>query len=142
MPHSPVVSSGSLFLLNSGEGEVVHVTKDGEVAEVGRFPGYTRGLAVFQDVAIVGLSKIRKTATFGGLPISARQPELKCGIALLGLKSGRLLSQFEFKTGVDELFDVAVIAYGDPTTIYGPHATQEGQHPMWLIPNKSNKRLQ
>lgn len=142
MPHSPVVSDGSLFLLNSGEGTLVHVTNDGRVVEVGRFPGYTRGLAVFQDVAIVGLSKIRETSTFGGLPISARRPELKCGIALMSLTSGKLLSQFEFKTGIDEIFDVAVIARGDLPTIHGPHATQEGRDSMWIIPPLSNSRLQ
>ena len=73
----------------------------------GRFPGYTRGLAIHGNLAIVGLSKIRESSTFGGLPISERPEGLKCGIAIVDLSTKQLVSQFEFKSGVDEIFDVA-----------------------------------
>ncbi len=134
MPHSPVVDRGSVYLLNSGRGSLVRVDTSGRIDEVGRFPGYTRGLAVHHDLAVVGLSKIRETSTFGGLPISERANDLKCGIAIVNLTTGRLESQFEFKSGVDEIFDVTVVPHPGRVALRGPHATQDGHETIWLLP--------
>ena len=72
MPHSPRMHQGTTWLLDSGRGRlVVADTEGGTVTTVIELPGYTRGLAMIDTFAFVGLSRIRETSTFGGLPIAA-----------------------------------------------------------------------
>jgi uncharacterized protein (TIGR03032 family) len=61
-------------------------------------------------VAFVGLSKIRESATFGGLPIAARWAELKCGVSIVELSSGQIVGQREFDRGVEEFFNVQLLS--------------------------------
>jgi uncharacterized protein (TIGR03032 family) len=56
------------------------------------------------------LSKIRETSTFGGLPLAERRAELKCGVAVLDLRSGRIVAGLEFETAVEEIFDVQLLS--------------------------------
>src|SRR2546428_13548577 len=91
MPHSPRVAGGRLWVLDSGRGRLVTVDpKDGRAEPVVELPGYTRGLALTREAAFVGLSRIRETSTFGGLPIAERRGELKCGVAIVELRTGRM----------------------------------------------------
>src|SRR5262249_49678284 len=84
MPHSPRVSQGRVWLLDSGTGRLVIVDPaNGQVKPVAELPGYTRGLAFHDSFAFVGLSKIRETSTFGGLPIAERRRELPCGVGIV-----------------------------------------------------------
>ena len=129
-----------MLLLDSGRGSLVRVVQSGDTSLVGRFPGYTRGLAVYHDLAIVGLSKIRETSTFGNLPISERQSELKCGFAIVDLRTGGLVSQFEFKEGVEEIFDIAVVAHPGRTEIRGPHPHVDGHDAIWVVPTPDEKQ--
>ena len=69
MPHSPRWHRDSLWVLESGKGELCRADpKSGETETVVELPGFTRGLAFAGNIAFVGLSQIRETATFGGLP--------------------------------------------------------------------------
>jgi uncharacterized protein (TIGR03032 family) len=135
MPHSPRVHAGRVWLLDSGRGQLVQVDPtNGQWQTVARFPGYTRGLAIHGTTAFVGLSRIRETSTFGGVPIAEQRERLKCGIAIVDLPSGRLLGQFEFKTGVEELFDVVVLPRNKHVAIRGPFASEDGAATLWTVP--------
>src|SRR5262249_29639400 len=90
MPPSPRVHQGRVLLLDSGRGRLVAADPaDGRVETVCELPGYTRGLALLGPLAFVGLSKIRETSTFGGVPIAERAGELTCGVAVVELATGR-----------------------------------------------------
>ncbi len=107
MPHSPRWHDGSLWVLNSGAGELLHVDKGGGRAEsVCSLPGYLRGMTLVGDYAVVGLCKIREKRVFGGLPIEGRYDHLKCGIALVDIKRGEVKGLFEFTEGVEEIYDI------------------------------------
>ena len=80
MPHSPRLYQGQLYLLDSGRGSLIRLDHlSGERSSVAVLPGFTRGLDCFAGHAFVGLSQIRETAVFGGLPIQQEQNELHCG---------------------------------------------------------------
>ena len=80
----------------------------GRVDPIEHVPGYTRGLAFAGQFAFVGLSRIRETAVFGGVPIAERRDELHCGIGVIDLVSGRTVAVFKFNSGVSEIFAVDV----------------------------------
>ncbi|MBL8898726.1 MAG: TIGR03032 family protein [Planctomycetes bacterium] len=112
MPHSPRCHQKRVFLLNSGEGHLCVVDlANGKLTTVAALPGYTRGLAFFGRFAFVGLSRIRESNIFGGLPITERLPEAerKCGVVVVDLVTGQLVASLFFEAGCTELFDLQVL---------------------------------
>lgn len=135
MPHSPRVHRGRVWMLHSGAGQLVLVDPArGRAETVTELPGYTRGLALYDRFAFVGLSKIRETATFGGMPIAERRPELRCGVGVVDLGTGRLAAHLEFVTGVEEIFDVQVVPGARCPALSGPYASLDGAAPIWTVP--------
>ena len=142
MPHSPRVHHNRVWMLHSGAGQLVQVDPArGHVQTVTELPGYTRGLALYDRFAFVGLSKIRETSTFGGMPIADRRPELKCGVGVVDLGTGRLVAHLEFVTGVEEIFDVQVVPGARCPVLSGPYPKLDSAAPIWTVP-ESAKVLQ
>ncbi len=136
MPHSPRFFQDKLWVLDSGRGRLTTVDiSTGAIQPMGEMPGYTRGLAMQGQFAFVGLSKIRETSTFGGVPIAARIDELKCGVGVFDLHSGQTVATFQFVTGVDEIFDVSVLPGVRSPAFRGPHTVQDGESTIWLVPD-------
>ena len=135
MPHSPRVHNGRVWLLDSGRGGLVCIDpSNGKAETVARFPGYVRGLTLIDHYAFIGLSKIRETSTFGGVPIAEDRERLKCGFAVVDLNRGTLLGQFEFKSGVDEIFDVSVLSDVNMADLRGPFSKEDGLQTIWVVP--------
>jgi uncharacterized protein (TIGR03032 family) len=134
LPHSPRLYQGRLWFLESGRGRLAaHDPNDGLV-EVAVLPGYVRGLSFHGPYAFIGLSKIRQTSNLEGLPIAADLDSLKCGVAVVELATGRLVSFLEFTAGLEEIFDVRVNTYARRPLVSGPDARNDGTPPIWLIP--------
>jgi uncharacterized protein (TIGR03032 family) len=114
MPHSPRCYRGRLWVLNSGTGHLGHVD-----LESGRFvpltfcPGYLRGLTFVGDYAVVGLSRPRHDATFGGLDLQdeldRRNAQPQCGLHVIDLRSGEVAHWLRLEGEVSELYDVALL---------------------------------
>lgn len=110
MPHSPRWHDGRLWLLESGTGRLLLVDAvTGQHQTVAELPGFARGLALCGPYAFVGLSKIRATSALDGVPLARRREQLKCGIGVVDLQSGRLNAFLEFQTAVEEIFDVQLL---------------------------------
>jgi uncharacterized protein (TIGR03032 family) len=135
MPHSPRLHDGRLYVLDSGCGALQTVDeRSGARTTVETFPGYARGMALLGPWAFVGLSRIRETAVFGGVPIAEKRDELRCGVAVVDLRSGRTVATLEFAEGVEELFDVQVCPGVRCLAMRGPHLPLDGQSPVWVVP--------
>ncbi|AFY59323.1 TIGR03032 family protein [Synechococcus sp. PCC 6312] len=111
MPHSPRWYQGRLWLLNSGRGEFGYL--DGSTFQAICFcPGYLRGLAFYQDYAIVGLSKPREKS-FSGLELDQRLTDLntepRSGLCVVDLKRGDIIHWLYLDGVITELYDVAVL---------------------------------
>jgi uncharacterized protein (TIGR03032 family) len=110
MPHSPRWHDGALWLLESGTGQLVLVEPaTGRRQRVAELAGFARGLALSGPYAFVGLSKIRKTSAMDGVPLAQRREQLKCGVAVVDVRSGCLVALLEFQTAVEEIFDVQLL---------------------------------
>lgn len=115
MPHSPRWHQGQLWLLESGKGALSRYDfETRQVEEVASLPGFTRGLDFVGDFAFVGLSKVRESATFSGVPIT-RLPKRISGVWVVNIKTGQIVSHIEYTSGIDEVFAVSVL----------PHARME-----------------
>lgn len=111
MPHSPRWSNDQLWVLESGGGGLVLVDRaNGHRETVTQLPGFARGLAIIGQYAFIGLSKIRATSAMDGVPLAKRRSELKCGIVIVDLRSGKSIALLEFQTAVEEIFDVQLLS--------------------------------
>jgi uncharacterized protein (TIGR03032 family) len=110
MPHSPRWHGGRLWLLESGTGQLMLIdTASGSRQPVAELPGFARGLALVGPYAFVGLSKIRGASAMDGVPLADRRERLKCGVAVVDLRSGLVVALLEFQTAVEEIFDVQLL---------------------------------
>ncbi len=115
MPHSPRWHGGRLWVLESGRGTLATVDlTTGKLTTVAELPGFTRGLAFLGDLALVGLSQIRETSTFGGLPLAQRLRERQSGVWMVDLRTGAIAGFLAFEDLVQEVFDVAVLPHRFP----------------------------
>jgi uncharacterized protein (TIGR03032 family) len=135
MPHSPRLAGGRLWVLNSGLGDISYVEPDsGRIQSVEQVPGYTRGLAFHGPLAFVGMSRIRETSTFGGVPIAERRDELRCGVAVIDMRRGKAVAYIEFKSGVEEIFAVEVVPHARCPFLSGPTPTDDDNAAVWMVP--------
>jgi uncharacterized protein (TIGR03032 family) len=110
MPHSPRWYAGRLWVLESGKGEVGLLDPaTGKMETVVRLPGFTRGLAFAGPYAFVGLSQVRESNIFGGIPLAERVKEKLCGVWVLDLRSGKPAGFLRFEGLVQEIFDLQVL---------------------------------
>jgi uncharacterized protein (TIGR03032 family) len=110
MPHSPRIVDDRLYLLNGGEGELLHVDRiTGESAVLARLPGFAHGLCAHAGIFFVGLSQNRVSRKDNPPPVERRHPGLIAGVAAIDGRSGHTLGMLEFTAGVTEVYDVKAL---------------------------------
>jgi uncharacterized protein (TIGR03032 family) len=112
MPHSPRWYGGRLWVCESGAGTLGSIDVDsGRYEPIAEVPGFTRGLDFAGNLAFVGLSQVRESAVFSGIPITERlsAEERTCGVCVIDLRSGQVVALLRFTSGVQEVFAVAVL---------------------------------
>ena len=111
MPHSPRWYQGQLWFLESGQGSLALADPEpGTWKTVAQVPGFTRGLDFFGPLAFIGLSQVRESAIFSGIPLVERLRERICGVWVVHIESGETLGFLRFESGVQEIFAVQVLA--------------------------------
>jgi len=135
MPHSPRLYRDALYLLDSGRGQLLTVDPSGSRSRtVAQLPGFARGLDFFAGHAFVGLSRIRESAVFGGLPLEQAGQTLRCGLAVVDLASGAIVAHVWFRSGVEEIFAVlALPGYRHPVLV-GPDSGVDASQTVWMVP--------
>ena len=111
MPHSPRWYQDKLWILESGQGSLARVdlpTRSWQT--VAQMPGFTRGLDFYGPLAFIGLSQVRESATFSGIPLVERLRERTCGIWVVHIETGQTVGFLRFEAGVQEIFAVQVLA--------------------------------
>lgn len=113
MPHSPRLSGGTLYALDSGRGQIIRVDPEtGAKIDIAFCPGFLRGLSIHDGHAIVTVSKPRN-GTFNGLlldgELKSRDAEPWCGIMIVSLATGDIVEWIKLDGHITELFDVCVM---------------------------------
>ncbi|HEX9844451.1 MAG TPA: TIGR03032 family protein [bacterium] len=110
MPHSPRWYQDQLWCSESGQGSLARVDgQRGTWQTVAQLPGFTRGVDFVGPLAFIGLSQVRESAVFSGIPLVARCPERTCGVWVVHLETGQTVGFLRFEAGVQEIFAVQVL---------------------------------
>ncbi len=110
MPHSPRWYREGLWVLESGNGSVAKVDLNtGKLETISLLPGFTRGIDFCGNIAFIGLSQVRETAVFSGIPLTQRLKERTCGVWVVNMDTGKTIAFLRFEDAVQEIFSVQVI---------------------------------
>jgi uncharacterized protein (TIGR03032 family) len=111
MPHSPRWMHDQLWVLESGKGGLgVLNLSSGRYECLAELPGFTRGLDFYGHLAFVGLSQVRESAVFSGIPIAERAlAERNCGVWVVDIRTGQTVAFLRFEEAVQEVFAVQVL---------------------------------
>jgi uncharacterized protein (TIGR03032 family) len=141
MPHSPRWHDGMLWFLDSGRGQLcVLQAGDTKPTVVCTLPGYARGLCFVGMHALVGLSLIRETNTFGGMPIGEGNTQLHCAVAVVDLRTGQMTGILKFTSAFEEIYDVQFLPGAQrcmllrPDDPHSPHAISAPDFGYWMTP--------
>ena len=148
MPHSPRLYDGKLWFLESGVGGIgwfdpatLHkgdTDGSGQVKHsiIAKLPGFTRGLDFVGPLAFIGLSQVRESALFSGLPLTERlsEEERSCGVWVVDIRNGETLAFLRFESGVQEIFAVQVLPTRFPAMLDSDH---ERMNDSYVVPDEA-----
>ncbi|HFD12488.1 MAG TPA: TIGR03032 family protein [Crenotrichaceae bacterium] len=118
MPHSPRWYQDKLWVLESGAGTLAFVDAEtGEIDTVIELPGFTRGLEFVGRYALIGLSQVRETAVFAGLPLTERCQDRQCGVWIVDIEEREIAGFVVFSGDVQEVFSVLVLPSSFPAIL-------------------------
>ena len=110
MPHSPRLHNGDFWLLESGEGGLARIDLQRQSWQnIALLPGFTRGLDFVGRLAFIGLSQVRESAVFSGIPLVERLEERTCGVWVVDIQTGQTVAFLRFEEGVQEIFAVKAL---------------------------------
>ena len=118
MPHSPRWYREKLWVLESGAGQLITVDENtGEKTVIAQVPGFCRGIDFIERYALIGLSEVRETAVFAGLPLTEREQDRKCGVWIVDIETGDTVGFLVFSGGVQEIFSVQLVPWSYPALL-------------------------
>lgn len=110
MPHSPRWHNGQLWLLESGVGGLALADATaGTWRNITKLPGFTRGMDFAGPLAFIGLSQVRESAVFSGIPLAEQLTERTCGVWVVNMETGQTVAFLRFEANVQEIFAVQVL---------------------------------
>lgn len=119
MPHSPRWYQGRLYYLNSAAEQLCCFDPiTGKSKVLLQAEGFLRGMDFYQHYAFIGVSRLRKTSSFGFLPIANRV--IKPGFIIVDLLKQEIIGDVLLPDGVDEVFDLKVLTEPGPASLYDP----------------------
>ncbi|MCO6450194.1 MAG: TIGR03032 family protein [Caldilineales bacterium] len=137
MPHSPRLWAGRLWLLESGQGALSYADLPHKTWHtVTNLPGFTRGIDFAGPLAFIGLSQVRETAVFSGIPLVEKLEDRTCGVWVVNVQSGETVAFLRFEEGVQEIFAVQIIPARFPAMLEFGH---ELINTSYVLPDEALK---
>ncbi len=115
MPHSPRCYRGSVYVCDSGRGEILkYDPRTGDRTVVIKLHGFPRGMNFFGPLMFVGLSQVRPSENRKPPPIAAEFGETLSGVWIINLEDHQEVGHLRFTGDVQQIYDIAVI----PDAVY------------------------
>lgn len=145
MPHSPRLYRDALYLLSSASEELLKLDPaTGSIQTIIKLDGFIRGLSFCGDYAFIGTSKLRKSHTFGDLPISGKK--IRAGVFIVNLKTGEKAGEILYEDDLEEIYDVHVLpGMRRPNILNFPMSEQyramiTPDGAQWILPDNETQK--
>ncbi len=147
MPHSPRVYNNELYVLLSAKEALVRIDRiSGEQETIARVDGFIRGLSFKDNYAFIGVSKLRKSHTFGDLPIARKK--IYAGVVIVDITTQEKIAEVFYDEALEEIYDVHFIDGAQKTNIINHHMIQTNpaiitpNYQAWIETNREEKAQQ
>mgnify|MGYP002655262015 FL=1 len=108
-PNSPRYHQGFIYLLESGTARLLRVDPSSkEVTTVSQLTGFVRGLSLFGNYAVAGISTLRGSES-AELETSEKPPLQSAVVAVVDLTDGAIAATVKFDEQVKEISDLLVL---------------------------------
>jgi uncharacterized protein (TIGR03032 family) len=109
MPHSPRLYNDELYVLESGNGNLLLVSPTERKSEViFNFNCFIRGLSFYKNYAFIGKSKIRENSiNFDDLEV--KQNSHSAGFIVFDMNERSIVGELNYENEVEEIFDVQIL---------------------------------
>ncbi len=109
MPHSPRLHNDQLYVLESGNGNLLKVSPNEKKSEViFNFNCFIRGLSFFKNYALIGKSKIRENSKdFDDLDVKANSTH--AGLIFFDMNKREVIGEINYENDIEEIFDVQIL---------------------------------
>ena len=109
MPHSPRLHNDQLYVLESGNGNLLKVSPSEKKSEViFNFNCFVRGLSFYKNYALIGKSKIRDTSKdFEDLEV--KENSTNAGLIFFDMIKKEIIGEINYETDIEEIFDVQIL---------------------------------
>jgi uncharacterized protein (TIGR03032 family) len=109
MPHSPRLYMDDLYILESGNGNLLKVFPNEKKSEViFNFNCFIRGLSFFKNYALIGKSKIRESSKdFDDLDVKANSTY--AGLIFFDMNKKEVVGEINYECDIEEIFDVQIL---------------------------------
>lgn len=109
MPHSPRLYQDNLYVLESGNGNLIKVFPSEKKSEViFNFNCFIRGLSFFKNYALIGKSKIRETSKdFDDLDVKINSTN--AGLIFFDMNEKKVIGEINYESDIEEIFDVQIL---------------------------------
>ncbi|MBM3186129.1 MAG: TIGR03032 family protein [Bacteroidetes bacterium] len=109
MPHSPRLFQDNLYVLESGNGNLIKVSPNEKKSEViFNFNCFIRGLSFFKNYALIGKSKIRETSRdFDNLDVKVNSTN--AGLIFFDMNEKKVIGEINYESDIEEIFDVQIL---------------------------------
>jgi uncharacterized protein (TIGR03032 family) len=109
MPHSPRLYNDELYVLESGNGNLLLVSPTERKSEViFNFNCFIRGLSFYKNYAFIGKSKIRENSIdFDDLEV--KQNSHSAGFIVFDMNERSIVGELNYENEVEEIFDVQIL---------------------------------
>lgn len=109
MPHSPILVDGNVYLLESGNGNLIKYNPEKGTKEVVyNFNKFVRGMSHHNGILYIGTSKIRLSSkTFNELDVKDNSTE--AGLILFDLNYKHIIGELYYNDTVEEIYDVKIV---------------------------------
>lgn len=131
MPHSPRIYKNELYVLQSAKEEFSKVNREtGELELISKVDGFIRGLSFVDKYAFIGISKLRKSHTFGDLPIAKKR--IQAGVVVVDLETKENIAEILYEDKLEEIYDVHFIPNSKKVNIINQKIANE--YPAVITP--------
>ena len=108
-PHSPKYHQGFVYLLESGTGKLLKIDPASKnVTTVCQLTGFVRGLSLFGNYAVAGMSQFRETNS-SKLEVTDKTQLKSAVIAVVDITDGAIAATVKFEDKIKELYDILVL---------------------------------